>query len=98
MPNELSSKDGRALGDELGEDQECWHGGSDGHIFVSDVNKGAKLRPTVRAPIPTQGLLTPNVSGSARPDGSPVNKLTLLSLSVLTKVMAAGESTGLIII
>jgi len=69
MPNELSSKDGRALGDELGEDQECWHGGSDGHIFVSDVNKGAELRPTVRAPIPTQGLLTPNVSGSARPDG-----------------------------
>ena len=46
--NELSSKDGRALGDELGEDQECWHCGSDGHILVSDVNKGAELRPTVR--------------------------------------------------
>ena len=69
LTNELPSKDGRALGKELGEDQECWHGGSDGHIFVSDVNKGAELRPTVRAPIPTQGLLTPNVSGSARPDG-----------------------------
>jgi hypothetical protein len=46
MPNELPSKDGRALGDELGEDQECWPGGSDGHMFetmfVSGVNRGAE--------------------------------------------------------
>ena len=53
MPNELPSKDGRALGDELGEDQECWPGGSDGHMFVSGVNRGADLSASVRAPIPT---------------------------------------------
>ena len=53
LPNELPSKDGRALGEELGEDQECWPGGSDGHMFVSGVNRGADLSASVRAPIPT---------------------------------------------
>jgi hypothetical protein len=53
LSNELPSKDGRALGDELGEDQECWPGGSDGHMFVSGVNRGADLSASVRAPIPT---------------------------------------------
>jgi hypothetical protein len=42
MPNELPSKDGRVPGDELGEDQECWPGGSDGHMFVSGVNRAVE--------------------------------------------------------